>query len=53
MELFLADLTAAHGSVHAYAADRLGVDDALLTALQRRLLTEDRREDRSDGGTGN
>jgi protein-tyrosine phosphatase len=53
MELFLADLTAAHGSVHAYAADRLGVDDALLTALQQRLLTEDRGGGRSEGSGGN
>ncbi|MEH1097056.1 tyrosine-protein phosphatase [Micromonospora sp. CPCC 205739] len=38
IELFLADLTAAHGSVRGYARDALGVDDALVTALRERLL---------------
>ena len=40
LELFLADLTAAHGSVHAYAAERLGVDGVLLGALREKLLNE-------------
>ncbi|MEU5942068.1 tyrosine-protein phosphatase [Micromonospora sp. NPDC047548] len=38
IELFLADLTAAHGSVRGYARDALGVDDAVVTALRGRLL---------------
>ncbi|MEV4493883.1 tyrosine-protein phosphatase [Micromonospora coxensis] len=38
IRLFLADLTAAHGSVRGYARDRLGVDDALVTVLRERLL---------------
>ncbi|WP_154938800.1 tyrosine-protein phosphatase [Micromonospora palomenae] len=37
IELFLADLTAAHGSVRGYARDALGVDDALVSALRERL----------------
>jgi protein-tyrosine phosphatase len=36
--MFLADLTAAHGSVHRYAAERLGLDDGVLSALRTRLL---------------
>ncbi|MFG3049981.1 tyrosine-protein phosphatase [Kitasatospora sp. NPDC048239] len=38
IRLTLADLAAAHGSVRGYAADRLGVDDALVDALRGRLL---------------
>ncbi|MEV0810071.1 tyrosine-protein phosphatase [Micromonospora sp. NPDC050200] len=38
IELFLADLTAAHGSVRGYARDALGADDALVIALRERLL---------------
>lgn len=38
MRLFLADLSAAHGSVHAYAARHLGADDHLVTRLRARLL---------------
>ncbi|MGI5336331.1 tyrosine-protein phosphatase [Streptomyces sp. CA-181903] len=38
LRLFLDGLTRRHGSVHAYAAGVLGVDDALVTALRRRLL---------------
>ncbi|MGR6319722.1 tyrosine-protein phosphatase [Micromonospora soli] len=41
IRLFLADLTAGHGSVRGYAADRLGVDDDLVAALRARLLTGD------------
>ncbi|MGC4879954.1 tyrosine-protein phosphatase [Micromonospora sp. DT43] len=36
----LADLSAAYGSVVGYAADRLGVDDALTARLRERLLTD-------------
>jgi protein-tyrosine phosphatase len=39
IRLFLADLAAAHGSVHGYAVDRLGVDESLILALRGRLLT--------------
>lgn len=39
MRLFLAELAARYGSVHAYAADQLGVDDELITALRRQLLS--------------
>ncbi|MFI0737538.1 tyrosine-protein phosphatase [Streptomyces sp. NPDC021100] len=38
MRLSLDGLARRHGSVHAYAAGVLGVDDALVTALRRRLL---------------
>ena len=38
IELLLADLTAAHGSVRGYARDALGVDYALVSALRERLL---------------
>ncbi|WP_285776650.1 tyrosine-protein phosphatase [Microtetraspora sp. NBRC 13810] len=41
MRLFLADLTASYGSVRGYTADRLGVDDELVTLLRKQLL-EDR-----------
>ncbi|MCX5064576.1 tyrosine-protein phosphatase [Micromonospora lupini] len=37
---FLADLSAAYGSVVGYATDRLGVDDALTARLRERLLTD-------------
>ncbi|WP_329487086.1 tyrosine-protein phosphatase [Kitasatospora sp. NBC_01246] len=36
----LADLTAAHGSVRAYATGTLGVDEELIGTLRSRLLTE-------------
>lgn len=36
---FLADLTAAYGSVVGYATDRLGVDEAMTARLRGRLLT--------------
>lgn len=39
MRLFLADLRAGYGSVDAYAAQHLGVDDALVAELRTRLLT--------------
>jgi protein-tyrosine phosphatase len=38
MRHVLDDLTAAHGSVHNYATDRLGVDAAMVTAMRERLL---------------
>lgn len=38
MRFFLADLAAAHGSVQGYAERLLGADDALVTALRRKLL---------------
>ncbi|MEV4617225.1 tyrosine-protein phosphatase [Asanoa sp. NPDC049573] len=38
MRLTLKELAATHGSVHDYARDRLGVDDALLVALRATLL---------------
>ncbi|GAA3348033.1 hypothetical protein GCM10020358_64970 [Amorphoplanes nipponensis] len=38
IRLFLADLAAAHGSVHEYAATRLQLDDGVLAALRARLL---------------
>ncbi|MGA5132957.1 tyrosine-protein phosphatase [Streptomyces olivoreticuli] len=38
VRLFMADLTTRYGSVHGYAAERLGVDDDLVTALRGRLL---------------
>lgn len=38
IRLFLADLTARHGSVREYAATRLGVDDELVGRLRDRLL---------------
>jgi protein-tyrosine phosphatase len=40
MRLFLADLTAAHGSARGYLASRLGVGDELVAALRRQLLGE-------------
>ncbi|MFF1907134.1 tyrosine-protein phosphatase [Kitasatospora sp. NPDC058218] len=36
----LADLTAAHGSVRAYATGTLGVDEELIASLRTRLLAE-------------
>ncbi len=39
MRRFLDDLTARHGSVAAYAADRLGADEQLVGALRANLLT--------------
>ncbi|MDI9886004.1 tyrosine-protein phosphatase [Streptomyces sp. HNM0645] len=39
MTLFLAALTHRHGSVRDYAANALGVDEALTAALRERLLT--------------
>jgi protein-tyrosine phosphatase len=38
IEMVLAELAAAHGSVHRYAAERLGLDDSVLSALRARLL---------------
>ncbi|MEU4212385.1 tyrosine-protein phosphatase [Streptomyces sp. NPDC026206] len=38
MRLFLADVITRYGSVHGYAAERLGVDDDLVAALRRQLL---------------
>ncbi len=38
IRLFLADLTAAHGSVQGYVTGRLGVTDATVGALRGRLL---------------
>ncbi|MEV8530943.1 tyrosine-protein phosphatase [Streptomyces sp. NPDC051211] len=38
IRLFLADLTARHGSVHAYAVDHLGIDADLVPRLRDRLL---------------
>ncbi|MEU4337791.1 tyrosine-protein phosphatase [Micromonospora lupini] len=37
---FLADLSAAYGSVVGYTTNRLGVDDALTARLRERLLTD-------------
>ncbi|MDH6465528.1 hypothetical protein M2302_005730 [Micromonospora sp. A200] len=37
IELFLADPTAAHGSVRGSARNALAVDDALVSALRERL----------------
>lgn len=42
MRLFLADLTTAYGSVHGYAIDRLGADDALIGRLRSQLLDSGR-----------
>lgn len=39
MQLFLADLAGAHGSVLGYAAGQLGVDDGLVRALRTQFLT--------------
>ncbi|MFQ6193861.1 tyrosine-protein phosphatase [Streptomyces sp. NPDC000405] len=39
MSLFMAELTARYGSVRGYAAQRLGVDDELVSALRGQLLT--------------
>ncbi|MEV6976774.1 tyrosine-protein phosphatase [Kitasatospora sp. NPDC093806] len=39
IRLVLADLTAAHGSVHAYATGKVGFDEALVGELRARLLT--------------
>ncbi|GAA0471399.1 tyrosine-protein phosphatase [Streptomyces sp. NPDC046215] len=44
MRLFMADLTARYGSVRGYAAERLAVDDALVTALRGQLLTSEPTE---------
>ncbi|MCX4399027.1 tyrosine-protein phosphatase [Streptomyces sp. NBC_01767] len=38
MRLFLADLTATHGSVHAYVTEFLGTDPELAAALRGKLL---------------
>jgi protein-tyrosine phosphatase len=38
MRLFLSDLTATYGSVQAYAAEQLGVDEELTARLRTRLL---------------
>ncbi|WP_329201963.1 tyrosine-protein phosphatase [Streptomyces sp. NBC_01435] len=38
MRFFLADLAAAHGSVHAYATEFLGVGEGVVEALRGRLL---------------
>ncbi|WP_330330954.1 tyrosine-protein phosphatase [Streptomyces sp. NBC_00536] len=38
MALVFADLTARHGSVHAYLTDRVGITAATITALRARLL---------------
>ena len=38
MRFFLADLTTRYGSVRGYAAEQLGVDDDLVSALRSRLL---------------
>ncbi|MFE2110540.1 tyrosine-protein phosphatase [Kitasatospora sp. NPDC059463] len=39
IRLALADLTAAHGSVHAYVTGKVGIDGALVGRLRDRLLT--------------
>ncbi|MFB6890341.1 tyrosine-protein phosphatase [Kitasatospora sp. NPDC056327] len=39
IRLALADLNAAHGSVHAYATGKVGVDGALIGRLRDRLLS--------------
>ncbi|MFE6871137.1 tyrosine-protein phosphatase [Kitasatospora sp. NPDC057692] len=39
IRLALADLVASHGSVHAYATGKLGLDEALIGRLRARLLT--------------
>ncbi|MFD0023909.1 tyrosine-protein phosphatase [Streptomyces sp. NPDC058382] len=38
MRLFLADLNAEYGSVHAYATGHLGIDEGLIARLRERLL---------------
>ena len=38
IRMVLAELTAGHGSVHRYAAERLDLDDSVLSALRARLL---------------
>ncbi|MGW6859139.1 tyrosine-protein phosphatase [Streptomyces xanthophaeus] len=38
IRLFLAELAATYGSVHAYATGHLGVDEALITRLRAQLL---------------
>jgi protein-tyrosine phosphatase len=38
IRMVLAELTARHGSVHRYAAERLELDDSVVTALRTRLL---------------
>ncbi|MFF1463105.1 tyrosine-protein phosphatase [Streptomyces sp. NPDC058330] len=40
IRLFLASLTAAHGSVHGYTTGRLGVTDGSIDALRARLLED-------------
>ncbi|MFJ3710784.1 tyrosine-protein phosphatase [Streptomyces sp. NPDC090053] len=40
IRLFLADLTAEYGGVHAYATKHLGVDEELIAGLRERLLTD-------------
>ncbi|MFJ9413635.1 tyrosine-protein phosphatase [Streptomyces sp. NPDC101227] len=39
IRLFMAGLTARHGSLRRYAADHLGADDELIAQLRNRLLT--------------
>ncbi|MEU1825067.1 tyrosine-protein phosphatase [Streptomyces abikoensis] len=39
MSLFMAELAARYGSVRGYAAQRLGVDDELVSTLRGQLLT--------------
>ncbi|MER5608379.1 tyrosine-protein phosphatase [Micromonospora tulbaghiae] len=52
IRLVLADLRAAHGSVHGYVTGRLGVDARTIDALRARLLTDDTHMLPTQGTTG-
>ncbi|WP_281941418.1 tyrosine-protein phosphatase [Micromonospora sp. AKA38] len=43
IRLVLAELTAAHGSIHGYVTGRLGVGEETIAALRARLLTDDEK----------
>ncbi|SCE91747.1 Tyrosine phosphatase family C-terminal region [Micromonospora marina] len=51
IRLVLADLRAAHGSVHGYATGRLGVDEQTIDALRARLLAGDTKPLPTQGGS--
>jgi protein-tyrosine phosphatase len=51
MQLFLAGLDDAHGSVRGYAASQLGVGDELVTALRMQLLGDGKRAGLRAAGT--
>ena len=52
IRLVLADLRAAHGSVHGYVTGRLGVGEKTIDALRARLLTDGTNPLPSQGTTG-